>query len=129
MVEIGLKQENKNNILEIIVDKDGGISIDQCAEFSKKISLVLDVEDPIPFKYNLEVGSPGIFRELKTEKELQKNLNARVKAVFSSPVKGRKKFVGTLKKIQDRTVFIGNDEQELSADIDQIKKIRLFPKL
>jgi len=129
LVEVGLKQENRKKVLEIIVDKDGGVSLDDCAALSQQISVVLDVEDVIPFQYNLEVGSPGIFRVLKSEKEIIKNINSRVKVEFKAPVKGGKRFVGQLKALENRMVSLVNDKKEVSIDLEQIKKIQLHPKL
>ncbi len=129
LVDIDLRKENGQTILDVVIDREGGISIDDCATLSRKISLALDVEDPIPFKYQLEVGSPGIFRILKSEKEIEKNLQARVKAFFSEPVFGYNKFVGILTLFEDRKVVIRGESEELEADLQQIKKIQLFPKI
>ena len=129
LVEVGVKQENRKKILEIIIDKDGGISLDDCAALSQQISMVLDVEDIISFPYDLEVGSPGIFRVLKSEKEIAKNIDARVKVEFKAPVKGRKRFIGQLKALNNQVVSIVNDQKEISINLEQIKKIQLHPKI
>jgi ribosome maturation factor RimP len=129
LIEIGVKQANRKKILEIIIDKDGGISLDDCSALSQQISMVLDVEDIIPFPYDLEVGSPGIFRVLKSEKEISKNIDARVKVEFKAPVKGRKRFIGQLKMIDNQMVSIINDQKEISINLEQIKKIQLHPKI
>ena len=129
LVEIALKQDEGYTILDVVIDKEGGVSIDDCAKLSKKISLALDVEDLIPFKYHLEVGSPGIFRKLKSESELEKHLHARVKAVFFEPVAGHKKIVGTLTRFQDGKVYISKVSEELVADFQQIKTIQLYPDI
>lgn len=128
LIDICWKQENKNNILGIFIDKGGGITVDECAAISREISLVLDVEELIPATYRLEVGSPGIFRELKSEKEFLRNTNARVKAVFRSPIAGQKKFIGTLARFENQVVYLRNAKQELSANLSQIKKIQLYPE-
>lgn len=129
LVEIGVKQANRKKILEIIIDKDGGISLDDCSALSQQISMVLDVEDIIPFPYDLEVGSPGIFRVLKSEKEISKNIDARVKVEFKAPVKGRKRFIGQLKMLDNQMISIVNDQKEISINLEQIKKIQLHPKI
>ena len=129
LVDIELRKESGQTILDVVIDRDGGISIDDCATLSRKISLALDVEDPIPFKYLLEVGSPGIFRTLKTEKEIEKNLTSRLKVVFSEPVLGHNKFVGVLTRFRDRKVTIQGESEELESDLQQITKIQLFPDI
>ncbi len=129
LVAIDLKQDAGNTILDVVIDKEGGISIDDCATLSRKISLALDVEDLIPFKYHLEVGSPGIFRKLRSESEIEKHMQARVKAVFIEPVSGHKKFVGTLTRFQDGKIHIRKKSEELVVDFQQIKTIQLYPDI
>ncbi|MFH2133198.1 MAG: ribosome maturation factor RimP [bacterium] len=129
LVEIRLRKESGDTILDVSIDKEGGVSIDDCAALSKKISLALDVEDPIPFSYHLEVGSPGIFRRLKSEKEIEKHVNERVKVVFHEPVSSHKKCVGILTRFQEHRVYIRMDNEELEADLQQIKTIQLFPDI
>ncbi|NQU65869.1 MAG: ribosome maturation factor RimP [SAR324 cluster bacterium] len=129
LVEIALKQGDGYTILDVVIDKSGGVTIDDCATLSKKISLTLDIEDLIPFKYHLEVGSPGIFRKLKSDKEIENHVHERVKAVFFEPVSGHLKFVGTLVRFQDQKVFIQKESEELVADLQQIKSIQLFPDI
>lgn len=129
LVDIELRKESGQTILDVAIDREGGVSIDDCASLSRKISLALDVEDPISFKYHLEVGSPGIFRKLKSDKEIEKNLQARVKAVFTEPVLGHAKFVGTLTRFENRRVTISGKGEVLEADLQQIKNIQLFPDI
>ena len=129
LVEIALKQDAGNKILDVVIDKEGGISIDDCATLSRKISLALDVEGLIPFKYSLEVGSPGIFRKLRSESEIEKHIQARVKVVFIEPVSGHKKFVGTLTRFQDGNIYIRKKSEELVVDFRQIKTIQLYPDI
>ncbi len=129
LVDIALKQEDGRSILDVVIDKTGGVSIDDCVTLSKKISLTLDVEDLIPFKYHLEVGSPGIFRKLKSDREIEKHIHERVKVVFLEPVSGHTKFVGTLTRFQDHRVYIRKESEELVADLQQIKTIQLFPDI
>lgn len=129
LVDVDLRKENGRMILGIVIDREGGVSVDDCAILSRKISLALDVEDPLPFAYHLEVGSPGIFRTLKSEREIERNLQSRVKVVFTVPVSGYREFVGTLSRLQDRRVTIRGEGEELEAELQQIKKIQLFPEL
>lgn len=129
LVDIDFRQENHRNILDIVIDKENGITVDDCAIISEKVSLLLDVEDLIEQKYYLEVGSPGIFRELKREKDLVHSIGKRVKVSFKSPVKGQKQFVGMLKAFEEPTLTLNNDLQEVVVKRDNIKKIHLHPEL
>jgi len=129
LVDIELRHESGRVILDVTVDKAGGISLNDCADLSRKVSLALDVEDPLPFQYHLQVGSPGIFRKLKSEREIARNLQARVKAVFNEPVSGFSSYIGILSRVENGRVAIRGEEQELSVDLQQIKKIQLFPDI
>ncbi len=127
LIELRARQEHQRNILEVFLDKENGITLDDCALVSEKLSMVLDVEDFFQHKYYLEVSSPGIFRELKSERDFLRSLNSRVKAVFHSPIKGQKTFVGVLRQYQNETITLDNDTHEFLVKLDEIKKIHLFP--
>lgn len=66
LYDIQLTKEHKTNILRVYITSKDGVNLDTCAKISRMISPLLDVEDPISGKYNLEVSSPGIERKLKT---------------------------------------------------------------
>lgn len=129
LVEIVLKKESSQRILDIVIDRDNNINLDECAAASRKISLILDVEDLFPFEYFLEVGSPGIFRELKKEKDFHHYLNHRVKAIYHSSFKGKKQFVGILRRYECSEVTIEGKKQTLTIEFEHLKKIHLFPDL
>lgn len=129
LVYIELRQaEGHRQVLEVTIDKEGGVNVDDCALASKKVSLVLDVEDIFSFKYTLEVSSPGIYRVLRTDAEFTRFNGQRVKAVLNAPLEGRKKFVGTLKGFNRPDVTLLVDEKEINIDLGQINKIHLFPE-
>jgi len=129
LLEIDLRQVQKRRILEIIIDKENGVTLDDCAELSRQVSLVLDVEDLIPFRYHLEVGSPGVFRELKTEAEIRRKLESRVKVELQTPLDGQKQIIGILKGYEEGVLFLSADQAELRVGLDRIKKIQLFPDI
>lgn len=129
LVDIVFRQEGNRNILDITVDKENGITVDDCAVVSEKVSLLLDVEDLIQHKYYLEVGSPGLFRELKNDRDLARNIGKRVKASFKSPVKGQKHFTGLLAGYRERRLAFSNETQEFVVDQANIKTIRLNPDI
>ncbi len=129
LVDIVLRQEKGRSILDIVIDKNEGITVDDCAVISEKVSLLLDVEDLIRHKYYLEVGSPGIFRELKRDRDFLRNLGKRIKANFKTPQKGHKQFIGLLKSYSEQVVVLGDEANELEVEPANIKKIQLYPDL
>lgn len=71
-------KENDNNIFRVYVTQKGGISLDKCAEISRMISPILDIEEPMNGKYNLEVSSPGIERKLKKPQHFKSSLGEKI---------------------------------------------------
>jgi len=72
-------KENDSNIFRVYVTQPGGISLDKCAEISRMISPILDIEEPMQGKYNLEVSSPGIERKLKNHQHFKSSLGEKIK--------------------------------------------------
>lgn len=129
LVDIKLRQVNQTKELEVVIDKEGGVTVEDCARASREISLILDAEDLFSFQYALEVGSPGIFRELKKESEFLKFMNSRVKAVYYTAGKNKKKFIGLLTHYQDHQITLKDEKQQIMISKDQIKKIQLYPEI
>lgn len=72
LVDLEYKREGKYMVLRLFVDKDGGVTLDDCSEVSRELSAVLDVEDVIGGNYHLEVSSPGVERPLKKEEDYRR---------------------------------------------------------
>ena len=92
--------------LRVYVDKEGGISLDECEIVSRALSDVLDKEDPIDRNYYLEVSSPGVERKLKTPEHFQRYLGETVDVGLYKAVGGAKQLTGTLKGFDGETVTI-----------------------
>jgi len=105
--------DGKNRLLQIMAERpDGSMSIDDCADISRQISAVLDVEDIITGAYRLEVGSPGIDRPLVTLADFDKYKTFLVKAETILPIQGRKRFTGIIKGIEGEDVILTVDKDE-----------------
>ena len=110
--------------LRIYIDKEGGVSINDCEAISRALDPVLDEADPIPDRYIFEVASAGAERELKRPSDFEKFLGSEVEARTYRPVNGRKTFVGILNAWQDGdvTITVGKDDVLLSRqDIALVK--------
>ncbi|MGB9710468.1 MAG: ribosome maturation factor RimP [Thermodesulfovibrio sp.] len=94
VLDIEIHPGGKGLILRIFIDREGGVTIKDCENFSRAIEAILDIEDPIKSSYTLEVSSPGIDRPLKEKKDFLRNLGRNVK-------------ITTKEKIAERTFFIG----------------------
>ena len=109
--------------LEITIDKEGGINIEDCELVHRKIDPILDECDPIEGFYYLEVSSPGIERELRTEEHIEASLGERVLAKLFAMKDGRKEVLGTLVSFDGKCVVIEADGQELSLLRSEISRL------
>lgn len=120
LVDLELKGAGRRYVLRIFVDKEGGISVNDCADLSEELSYILDVEDPVPGPYILEVSSPGLDRVLKKERELKWARGKKVRILTDS---GEEK--GRLEDVQEETLTIDKDGKEIKVNRKDIKKIQL----
>ncbi len=125
----GLETPNapKGGVLRIYIDSPQGVNIDQCAELTKHINPILDIEDPIPGSYTLEVSSPGLERPFFSFEQLGPYVGERIFLKLRSPVQGRKKWRGKLLSAREMKIELetGN-EDTLKVNWDEIKKIHLL---
>ena len=115
-------------LLRVYIDSADGITADDCERVSYQVSGVLDVEDPIPGHYTLEVSSPGLDRLLFRPEDFERFAGQLVKLRTAYPVEGQRRFKGRLQGIQGSNVVIVQDDQEISLPYDQIEQARLVPE-
>ena len=108
--------------------RESGIGIDDCERVSREVSALLDVEDPIPSAYTLEVSSPGEDRVLRTRAHFDRFAGSRVHVELKVPRDGRKRYTGTLTSINDVGVELEVDRQPVTVRFDEIEKARLAPE-
>ena len=121
--------QGKDYLLRIYIDKEDGITVDDCAQVSYQISALLDVEDPIKGAYKLEVSSPGMDRPLFTAAQFAEQRGNKIKLKLVVPREGRRNFKGTLLNMQDETVTLDLDGEKIDLDLNNIEKARLVPEL
>lgn len=119
------KNEDGNYSLCFYIDKDGGIGIDECENFSRAVEEVLDREDIISDNYILEVSSPGADRILKKEREFLYYIGREVDVKLYSAMDGKKEFTGILKGFSDNTAEIEYDGECVSIPVKSAVYIRL----
>lgn len=106
LVDVEYVKEGSNKYLRVYVDKEGGITVEDCELVSRRLSDMLDQEDFIDEAYILEVSSPGLGRPLKKDKDFQRNLNEEVELKLYKAVDKKKDFVGLLTAFDKDTVTI-----------------------
>ena len=107
--------------LRVYIDKDGGVSINDCEALSKALDPVLDEADPIPDSYVFEVSSAGAERELKRPSDFQRFLGSQVAVKLYSAKNGRKEYVGILKEYADGDVSLESGETFRKPEIAQVR--------
>lgn len=115
-------------VLQIMCERsaDGGMSLDDCAEVSRAVSALLDVEDPIPEAYELEVSSPGIDRPLTRPKDFARFAGHEAKLELAAPHDGRRRFRGIVQGIEDGQVrLVVEGGEEVALPFPQIKAAKL----
>ena len=109
--------------LEITIDSDEGINIEDCERVHRAIDPILDEKDPIEDFYYLEVSSPGIERELRTDEHISYSIGARVEAKLFSQKNGRKSYTGTLLEFDGVTVTILDNGESVTLQKSEISKL------
>ncbi|MCD6352588.1 MAG: ribosome maturation factor RimP [Proteobacteria bacterium] len=129
LVDIEFLRETQGWVLRIILDKEGGVNLNDCTKVGKELGYILEIKDVIAANYHLEVSSPGLNRSLKTLEDFEKFLGRKVSIKISEPLKGRKNFKGTLKAVQDGYIQldIGGECWEIALQmVDKAKLIYKF---
>ncbi|XQW83751.1 ribosome maturation factor RimP [Thalassotalea piscium] len=117
----------KHSILRIFIDHENGINVDDCAEVSRQVSAILDVEDPISTEYSLEVSSPGLDRPLFDLPHFQEVIGETINVKISMPLNGRRKFKGKLVSIENDTLIVNVDGEDYELVFSNIDKANLVP--
>lgn len=125
LVDVEYKKEGKNWFLRIYIDKEGGVTVDDCTRVSREIEDLIDVEEVVPSSYILEVSSPGLDRPLKREKDFLRFKGKRAHVTTYTPIHEQKSFKGTIRDFQEDTLFLDIDSQPVEIPKSQIAKARL----
>jgi len=128
IVDIKFFEGGPASVLRIYVDKAGGVTVDQCANLSRRIGDFLEIEDLIPSRYTLEVSSPGLDRPLFSGADFKRKIGERVKVFLQEEVGGKMELVGKIKNLEGENLFLliespasGLDEE--AEEIIPLKKV------
>jgi ribosome maturation factor RimP len=126
IVDIELAGNARRTVVKIFIDKPGGVTLEDCTHFSRALSAVLDVEDPIRTRYVLEVSSPGLDRPLKTRKDFLWGVGKLARIVTREKIDGENVVVGRILAVHENTVVVSVEgSKEVSIPLGQISKARL----
>jgi ribosome maturation factor RimP len=116
------------NILRVYIDSPKGITVDDCAAASHQFSAILEVEDPISGKFNLEVSSPGLDRPLAKSSHFSQAVGERVKIRTRWPIEGRRRFTGVLTRTSSDAALVDVDGEVFEVRFEDMERARLVPQ-
>jgi ribosome maturation factor RimP len=128
LVDVEFAGSGPRMTLRVYIDKPGGVTVDDCADVSRQLSAILDVEDPLPGSYLLEVSSPGLDRPLVTADDFRRYVGETVKVQLRQPIDGRKRFKGRLLEANDERVSVEVDGERFDLVLADVERARLVPR-
>lgn len=129
LADLEVRLGGKGGLVRVFIDKPDGIDLDDCEKVSLAVSALLDVEDPVPGNYNLEVSSPGLDRKLTKVEHFQRFVGETVKVQMRFPIAGRRRFRGTLVSSDDENIVVEVDGESHSLPLKTIDTARLVPEV
>lgn len=127
-VGIDYNPHPKHGLLRIYIDSSNGILVDDCSKVSHQVSGVLDVEDPIPGNYHLEVSSPGADRPFFKVSQFERFIGSIVNVNLFASINGHRKITGRIEKVDGDIITLSEGEQEFAIPFSAMSKARLVPE-
>ena len=131
LVDIEYQREPPGWVLRVYIDKQGGVTVDDCSFISSQLGDTLDVKDVFPYPYRMEVSSPGFNRPLKKEGDFKRFTGETISITTHAPIDNRKNFKGKLVDCREGSIFIDIDGITFSVPHDAVRKAHLeynFPQ-
>jgi len=141
VVEVDMRGSGGARMLRVFIDKPGGVTHEDCANVSRELSTVLDVEDAVPGgPYVLEVSSPGLDRKLSRPADFERFTGSRVKLTTRTPVNGNRYFEGRLQSFRDGRLTLelgtpgkkpkpGSVPAKIEIELSNIEKANVVPEI
>ena len=119
---IEVLSSGKSSIVRVYIDSSKGVNVEDCADISRQISSLLDVESFLPERYVLEVSSPGLNRKLFEISQYSAYIGEKVRISLKAPFEERKNYSGILTKIEEYDVVIESGDEEFTFPFEVIEK-------
>jgi len=134
LVEVVCLGQGPRSVVRVLIDKPGGVTITDCEQAHKALGPALDVADPFPHPYTLEVSSPGLDRPLKRLQDYQRVIGKRINVKLRQPLEGQWKVTGEVVQADERDVVLsvssgGSVPQTLRLEFEKIVEARLVVKI
>ena len=128
LVDVELAGSHHNPTLRVYIDSPAGVTVDNCADVSRQLSALLDVEDPLPGHYTLEVSSPGLDRPLVKPDDFRRFVGETIKVKMHEPILGRENFAGRLVEVATDHVVVEVDKEHYDLAFEGMERARLVPR-
>jgi ribosome maturation factor RimP len=125
LAEVEFKLEGGRWVLRLYIDSARGVTLDDCEFVSRQVGALLDIKDPIPQAYVLEVSSPGINRVLRKEKDFNRFAGAPVRIKTRRKVGGRRNFQGILQGMEESKIILEMEGNRIEINAEDLEKARL----
>jgi ribosome maturation factor RimP len=125
LVELEQTSGRSSAVVRLFIDGPEGVGLTDCERVSREVAALLDVEDPIPTAYTLEVSSPGFDRVLRTQAHFARFVGARVAVELTAPREGRRRYTGMLLSADEAGIALEVDGQRVAVSFAEIGKARL----
>jgi len=125
LVDLTYAKEGPRWVLRVFLDKEGGITLDDCAYFSDRIGAIIDASNAIQRSYVLEVSSPGMDRVIKKEKDFERFAGKTVRLRLRMPDQGQRNFKGVLRGFRDGKVLVECDGSQREFELGLIDETRI----
>ena len=125
LVELEYGAGRAHALLRVFIDAQAGVTLDDCTRVSRELSALLDLEDPIPLGYTLEVSSPGFDRVLRTPSHFGRFVGSRVFVELKEARAGRRRYTGTLLAVDAAGIALEVDREHVAVAFNEIGKARL----
>jgi ribosome maturation factor RimP len=123
LYDVQYVKEGKDYYLRVFIDKEEGISLDDCEKVNNAITDILDEKNYIKDQYFLEISSPGIERILRKDKHLNDNIGNKICINLFKPIEKEKQIIGTLEKFDDNSIYV-NCKDTIQIDRKNISLIK-----
>ena len=128
LVDIEYKKISKNWVLRVFIDKDQGVTVNDCQKLSREIEDLIEINELIANHYILEVSSPGLDRPLKREADFLRNKGKRVRVKTYSLINNNKTNTGTIRDCSNNTLFLEDKKNVLEVSLSDIAQATLIIK-
>ncbi|MEL6949471.1 MAG: ribosome maturation factor RimP [Pseudomonadota bacterium] len=129
LIDVEFESKGGRSTLRLFIDGENGITLDDCARASNAVSGVLDVEDPVPGEYYLELSSPGLDRPLRRPSHYERYVGALARVVMQKGFQGRRRLKGRLSGLEDEIVLLDVDGETHRLPLEKIESARLVPEI